>query len=84
MDYEGPEKVREWIRRVIEMHDDNRISDLHVWSVGPGLYTSIVSIVTHQPKSAQHYKDLIPAELGLVHVVVEVHHCVDDISSRLD
>jgi cation diffusion facilitator family transporter len=75
LDVEASPKMREAIRAAIERHDDNRIADLHVWSVGPGLYTAIVSVVTHEPRSPQYYKDLVSPELDLKHLVVEVHQC---------
>jgi cation diffusion facilitator family transporter len=74
LDVEGPPQLRQAIHTAIENHDDNRIADLHIWSVAPGLYTAIVSIVTHQPRSPQYYKDLL-SEVGLTHPVVEVHQC---------
>jgi len=75
LDVEAPGEIRERLRQAIERHDDNRVADLHVWSVGPGLYTAIVSVVTHHPQPPQHYKDLIASDLDLVHPVVEVHQC---------
>jgi cation diffusion facilitator family transporter len=74
LDVEGPRQIRESIQTAIEACDDNRIADLHIWSIAPGQYTAIVSIVTHQPRSPQYYKDLL-STVGLAHPVVEVHQC---------
>ncbi|MGD2138525.1 MAG: CDF family Co(II)/Ni(II) efflux transporter DmeF [Gammaproteobacteria bacterium] len=76
LDEQGPEAIRARIRESIEDHD-NRVTDLHLWSIGPGIYCVIVSVVTHDPQPPEHYKALIPGNLGLVHVTVEVHPCLD-------
>jgi len=78
LDREGPAEMREIIRERIEAEDDNRVVDLHVWAVGPSIYSMIVSIVTHHPKPVEHYKELIPPDMGVMHVAVEVHRCSDE------
>ena len=77
LDRQGPERLRGTIRKAIESVGNDRISDLHLWSVGPNMYALIVCLVSHHPKSPSHYKHLIPDGLGLVHVTVEVHKCTD-------
>ena len=78
LDREGPKAMREIIKERIEAEDDNRVVDLHVWAVGPNIYSVIVSLVTHDPKPLEHYKTLIPADLGIMHVAVEVHRCSNE------
>jgi len=74
-DREAPDAIRDLVRAAIEGQADNRIADLHVWSIGPNAYSGIISVVTHEPQSPEHYKSLIPDHLGLVHVTVEVRRC---------
>ena len=51
-----------------------RLSDLHVWSIGPNLYAVIAVVNTLQPKPPSHYRDTIQGiDTSLVHVTVEVH-----------
>ena len=52
-------------------------SDLHVWSIGPGLVAAEISLVSHEPKEPAVYKDLLSG-LGLAHVTTEVHRCPGD------
>jgi cation diffusion facilitator family transporter len=78
LDRTAPDEVVEAIRRSIENDSDNRIADLHVWSVGPSIYSATVSLVTHEPRQPSHYKNLVPAGMGLVHLVVEVYRCADE------
>ncbi|SMH38077.1 cation diffusion facilitator family transporter [Azospirillum agricola] len=75
LDQEAPDAVREAVRGAIEADGDTRVADLHVWSIGPGLFTTVLSVVSHEPRSPDHYKALLPAGLGLVHPVVEVRRC---------
>ena len=78
LDREAPEDTRAAIRESIEANDDNAVSDLHVWAVGPNIYSAIISVVTHDPRPPDYYKAMLPDDLGLVHTVVEVHQCTND------
>lgn len=75
LDKQGPETLQAQIRQCIE-DDDNRVVDLHLWSIGPNIYSAIISVVAHDPQPPEYYKALIPSNLGLEHVTVEVHECV--------
>jgi cation diffusion facilitator family transporter len=73
LDRQGHDALCDTIRASIEREHGTRISDLHVWSVGPNIHAAIVSVVTGDPRPPEHYKALLPEDLGLVHVNVEVH-----------
>ena len=73
LDRSAPAEVRNAIRASIEAIDDNRIVDLHVWGIGLNMYSALVVVVTPVAKSPTYYKSLIPPNLGVVHVAVEVH-----------
>jgi cation diffusion facilitator family transporter len=66
------------IRAIIEADSDNRVADLHVWRVGSHHLSAIVSIVTHFPKSPNHYKKLLADYDEIAHVTVEVNSCDSD------
>jgi len=72
------EEMLQKIVRTLEAESDNRVSDIHVWKVGPEDYATMVSIVTHHPKSAEHYKNLIANLANLTHVTIEVNQCKDE------
>ena len=78
LDLQAPDEVLEPIRKSIESEGDNRVSDLHVWSVGPGIYAAEIAIVSSRPRDPDDYYKLLPGELGLVHVTVETHRCAAD------
>jgi Co/Zn/Cd efflux system component len=73
LDRQGPEDIREAIRHRIENDGGNRVVDLHVWAIGPKMYSAIISVVANEPRDPDHYKAMIPAGLGIVHTIVEVH-----------
>jgi len=83
LDLQAPDEVKEAIRKAIESEGDNRVSDLHVWSVGPGIYAAEVAIVSSRPLDPDSYYSLLPKELGLVHATFETHLCADHIREAL-
>jgi cation diffusion facilitator family transporter len=73
LDRQGPDDVREMIAHRIESEPGNRVTDLHLWAIGPKMYSAIIAVVAEDPKAPDHYKALIPERLGIVHTIVEVH-----------
>ncbi len=66
------------IKSAIEADGDNRVADIHVWTVGSQQMSVIVSIVTHFPKNPQYYKALLTNFKNLVHITVEINQSMDD------
>src|SRR6476469_1714150 len=65
----------EGIRRAVESDGDSIVTDLHVWQVGTGKFAAIVSIVAHQSKSSDEYRELLREHEELVHLTIETQHC---------
>ncbi len=63
------------ISNAIEADSDNRVSDIHVWRVGPQHLSVILSVVTHYPKPPEHYKHLLANYSDISHLTVEVNAC---------
>ncbi len=61
------------IRQAIESDADNRITDLHLWRVGPGDTAAVISLVTRFPQPPGHYKKLLGSFKELSHVTIEVN-----------
>ena len=80
LDYQAPAAVQARVKAAVEVNGD-RVSDLHVWSIGPGVFASEIAIVTHNPLSPAEYKARLPKDLKLEHVSVEVHHCAGELVS---
>ncbi|MGE5283968.1 MAG: CDF family Co(II)/Ni(II) efflux transporter DmeF [Actinomycetota bacterium] len=83
LDLQAPDEVLGAIRKSIESEGDNRVSDLHVWSVGPGIYAAEVAIVSSRPLDPDSYYSLLPKGLGLVHATFETHLCAAHIHEAL-
>lgn len=63
------------VKKKIESDADNRVSDLHIWRVGPKHFAIILSVVSHTPKPPQYYKELLKDFHRLSHITVEVNKC---------
>jgi cation diffusion facilitator family transporter len=74
LDKETSKDIQDTIKEAIEKRDDNRVADLHLWTIGPGIYSAAISVVTENPKSPNYYKELLP-DVGIVHTTFEVHRC---------
>jgi cation diffusion facilitator family transporter len=53
----------------------DRISDLHLWRVGPGHIAAIVSVVSDHPETSSAYKEWLSDLPGLSHLTIEVERC---------
>jgi cation diffusion facilitator family transporter len=74
----------EQIRRAVERDGDSIVTDLHVWQVGNGKFAAIVSIVAHEPKTCEAYRELLREHSELVHVTIETQHCREDHESMVN
>lgn len=64
-------ELAEEIRSALE-RDEERITDLHVWQVGPGHHAAIVALASPTPKAPSEYKAKLAHLRALSHVTVEV------------
>jgi cation diffusion facilitator family transporter len=53
----------------------DRVSDLHLWRLGPGHLAAVISLVTHNPHAPERYKRRLSGLRGLSHVTIEVVPC---------
>jgi cation diffusion facilitator family transporter len=72
LDRQAPRHVRQAVVDAIEQQGRNRIYDLHVWTIGPGYYAVEICLETAHPMNPDDYRRLLPDDLGLAHVTVEV------------
>lgn len=78
LDESVDEKYTQAVKEKIENDSDNRISDLHIWRIGPKHYAIILSLVTRSPKSPEYYKALLEDFNKLGHITIEVNHCIGE------
>jgi cation diffusion facilitator family transporter len=68
-----PSRARaELIRQRLETGGD-RVTDLHVWRLGPGHLGVLASIVSQHPQPPSHYKARLDGIGDLSHVTIEVN-----------
>ena len=66
-------RIAERVRQVVESEGD-RVTDLHLWRLGPGHLGAIVSVATTKAREAAHYRQRLARFADLSHVTVEVQH----------
>jgi cation diffusion facilitator family transporter len=62
------------IRSRIETKGD-RVTDLHLWQVGPGHRAAVISVISDHPLPPATYKRRLGGLRGLSHVTIEVETC---------
>jgi len=63
------------VKQTLEAIDDVKVSDLHVWELGPGRRSCIVALVTSTPRSVEYYRDAILKTFEVAHLTIEIHAC---------
>ena len=63
--------MAERMRAVIET-DGDRLTDLHLWRLGPGHLGAIVSVATESDRTPGYYQSLLKRFRSLSHVTVQV------------
>jgi cation diffusion facilitator family transporter len=74
LDVNPDKKLETVIRDRIETKGD-RVTDLHLWQVGPGHRAAVISVVSDHPLPPSTYKRRLGGLRGLSHVTVEVETC---------
>ena len=75
LDTENDPELAERVRARLEETNGDRVTDLHVWRVGPGRFAAIVSLVSDDARAPEHYKERLTDIACLAHVTVEVNPC---------
>ncbi|MCA6112641.1 CDF family Co(II)/Ni(II) efflux transporter DmeF [Bradyrhizobium cenepequi] len=74
LDVSADKKLEAVIRDRLETEGD-RVTDLHLWQVGPGHRAAVISVVSDHPLPPATYKRRLGGLHGLSHVTVEVETC---------
>lgn len=73
LDYrQAGDPVSAKIRSVVEEAGD-KITDLHVWQLGPGHHAAIVAVITESENTPAVYRERLAKTAGLSHITVEVN-----------
>jgi cation diffusion facilitator family transporter len=73
LDHQADDRMVGALREAVERGSKDRITDLHLWTIGHGIYAAEIAVVTRNPKPPGYYRELIPEQLNVVHAIVEVH-----------
>jgi cation diffusion facilitator family transporter len=76
LDVNADHDLEETIRSRIETKGD-RVTDLHLWQIGPGHRAAVISVVSDHPLPPATYKRRLGGLRRLSHVTVEVETCPD-------
>ncbi len=71
LDMRPDPELPEAIRRIVEGEGD-RLTDLHLWRLGPGHLGAILSVATRQEHDPRFYRERLARFASLSHVTVEV------------
>jgi cation diffusion facilitator family transporter len=73
LDMNPDRNMAERMRAIVEA-DGDRLTDLHLWRLGPGHLGAILSVATRQPRGVDYYQSLLKRFRTLSHVTVQVQH----------
>jgi cation diffusion facilitator family transporter len=74
LDVSADKNLESVIRDRLETKGD-RVTDLHVWQVGPGHRAAVISVISDQPQAPADYKGRLGGLRGLSHATIEVETC---------
>ena len=74
LDVSADKDLEGLIRARLE-NDGDRVTDLHLWQVGPGHRAAVISLISEAPRQPAIYKERLRDLTGLSHVTVEVELC---------
>jgi cation diffusion facilitator family transporter len=74
LDVNADKNLETVIRDRIETKGD-RVTDLHLWQVGPGHRAAVISVISDHPLPPATYKRRLGGLRGLSHVTIEVETC---------
>ena len=74
LDASSDKNLETVIRDRLETRGD-KVTDLHLWQVGPGHRAAVISLISDDPLAPSHYKRRLGGLDGLCHVTIEIETC---------
>ncbi len=72
LDRQAEPEIVDEIRAALESIPGTHVTDLHVWSIGPEIYSASASLRTGQSRSPAEFEKVLPATINLVHTTFQV------------
>jgi len=74
LDQQGPSHlVKKITNRLTESPCGSQVVDLHVWSIGPNIFSTAIVVLSDQPQVLVPIKEALKDIPEIVHSTVEVH-----------
>ncbi|MGB0579574.1 MAG: cation transporter, partial [Limisphaerales bacterium] len=74
LDEQLPEERIDSIIKTVETETSARVTDLHIWQIGPDMYAAEMVVAAANPNSADFYKQHVSAGINIVHLTCEILH----------
>ena len=71
LDHQASPQIVDSVRQSVEKEGEILISDLHVWSIGPNIYSVIVAVLTSNTDAAKAIRSQLDSSL-FPHITVEI------------
>jgi cation diffusion facilitator family transporter len=72
LDHQAPVARRQQVTKAIEAPGDTHVVDLHLWSVGPGIWALELVVVVPQGVTATDIRTRLRHQDAIVHSTIEV------------
>ncbi|MAH75360.1 MAG: cation transporter, partial [Verrucomicrobiales bacterium] len=74
MDRQGPDLLIESVETAIKSTPNTpEIVDLHIWSIGPNIYSAAITVVSNKEINVGLIKSEMQKISGIAHTTVEIH-----------
>jgi len=60
------------VREAIESDSVTKLTDAHIWSIGPGIHAAVLTVSSPTSRPAEDYRKRLPESLHIVHSCIEV------------
>jgi cation diffusion facilitator family transporter len=71
LDHQAPSPILDSVYKSLNQAGEFDVTDIHVWSIGPNIYSVIVSIVADQPVNPDEVRDTLDRS-RFPHITVEI------------
>ena len=75
LDRQADDETLDRLREALEGDGPDRLADLHLWDIGPGIRAAALKILSDTPATPDEYRARIPEDLGVVHATIEIVPC---------
>lgn len=75
LDWQASDSTLAHLHDAIENDSDDKVADVHMWSIAPGKYAAEIVVVSHETHEPDYYRARIPKSLNIAHAIIEIRKC---------